>query len=115
VPGCRSARNLDVHHIVHQAHGGTHELSNIALCCAGHHRALHAGLLEITGLAPYGLKFRWLVGAPLPPGLSADERQAMIDQRIDEILGSVTVTIQAARGETSCDVPRGTSRDERSG
>jgi len=26
VPGCRSARNLDIHHIVPQAQGGTHHM-----------------------------------------------------------------------------------------
>jgi hypothetical protein len=48
-PGCRSARNLEIHHIVEQAHGGTHELSNLCLLCSGHHAALHAGLLTIRG------------------------------------------------------------------
>ena len=34
VPGCRSARNLDIHHIVEQARGGTHELWNLTLLCS---------------------------------------------------------------------------------
>ena len=31
VPGCRSARNLEVHHIVHREDGGSHEPSNLVL------------------------------------------------------------------------------------
>jgi hypothetical protein len=49
VPGCRSARNLDVHHIIEQAAGGPNELWNLILLCSGHHAALHAGLISITG------------------------------------------------------------------
>ena len=60
VPGCRSAHNLDVHHIIHREHGGSHEPENLTLLCAGHHRAHHDGLLEITGRAP-AIVVRWLV------------------------------------------------------
>jgi len=52
VPGCRSARNLDLHHIEFQSHGGAHEAWNVCLCCSAHHRSLHAGKLVITGCAP---------------------------------------------------------------
>lgn len=65
VPGCRSSRNLDVHHLVHQADGGTHELSNLLLMCSGHHVAHHAGLLEITQDA-LGVHFRWPYERPEP-------------------------------------------------
>ena len=40
VPGCRSRRNLEIHHIHPQALGGTHELSNLILIC-GLCRARH--------------------------------------------------------------------------
>lgn len=59
VPGCRSARNLDLHHIVHQADGGGHQAWNLCTCCAGHHRQLHRGLLAIEGRAPEELQFTW--------------------------------------------------------
>ncbi|MBA3454377.1 MAG: hypothetical protein H0T42_14890 [Deltaproteobacteria bacterium] len=59
VPGCRSARNLDLHHIEHQANGGGHQPSNLCTCCAGHHRQLHRGLLSIEGRAPDELRFTW--------------------------------------------------------
>ena len=52
VPGCRSARNLDLHHVMFQSHGGRHELSNLCLTCSAHHAACHDGKLTITGLAP---------------------------------------------------------------
>jgi hypothetical protein len=48
VPGCHCYTNLDVHHIVHREHGGTHELSNILCLCEAHHLAHHAGTLVIA-------------------------------------------------------------------
>ena len=53
VPGCRAARFLEVHHVVPRAHGGDHDPRRLGLVCAGHHHAAHAGLIEITGEAPY--------------------------------------------------------------
>src|SRR5262245_54961734 len=88
-PGCRSARNLEVHHIVEQARGGTHELSNLCLLCSGHHAALHAGLLTIRGRAPYELELRWAYGPPIPVGLTSVEREALIDQRVSELLAQI--------------------------
>jgi 5-methylcytosine-specific restriction endonuclease McrA len=85
VPGCRSARNLDVHHIIEQAKGGPHEIWNLCLLCSGHHSALHAGLLALQGEAPYDLAFRWVYRPPLPIGLDPVARDAMIRQRIEEI------------------------------
>jgi hypothetical protein len=52
VPGCRSAQNLDAHHIVFREHGGGHEPENLTLLCDGHHAALHDGTIRITGRAP---------------------------------------------------------------
>jgi len=51
VPGCRSAQNIDVHHIVHREHGGSHAPSNLILLCSGHHAAHHEGRLVIRGTA----------------------------------------------------------------
>ncbi|MEO7095616.1 MAG: HNH endonuclease signature motif containing protein [Polyangiales bacterium] len=34
VPGCRSSRNLDIHHIIPKSHGGPHELWNLLLLCS---------------------------------------------------------------------------------
>jgi hypothetical protein len=49
VPGCRSARNLELHHLEHQAHGGSHDEQNIVTICGGHHGAHHDGTLILRG------------------------------------------------------------------
>ena len=59
VPGCRSARNLDVHHVRFRSDGGGNELSNLLTVCSGHHAQLHAGQLTIRGQAPHALQFSW--------------------------------------------------------
>jgi len=59
VPGCRSAKWLDVHHIKHQKNGGGHEDGNLTTLCSGHHRAHHEGRLVIEGRAPGALRFEW--------------------------------------------------------
>ncbi len=51
VPGCRSARNLDQHHIVPRAEGGANTEDNVLTLCESHHLALHAGSLIIEGTA----------------------------------------------------------------
>jgi hypothetical protein len=51
VPGCRSARGLEVHHAVHREHGGGHEAENLILLCSACHAAHHRGALKITGTA----------------------------------------------------------------
>src|SRR5262245_40515387 len=85
VPGCRSARHLEVHHIIEQSRGGSHEISNLTILCTGHHTALHTGLLTMTGEAPYFIEFRWVYGPPIPIGLDPEARRAMIRHRIEEI------------------------------
>ncbi len=54
VPGCRSARHLEIHHIVPRDRGGSDDASNLLLLCGGHHRAHHRGFIHIegTGEAP---------------------------------------------------------------
>ena len=58
VPGCRSTRFLDLHHLRHLAHGGGHSMSNCCVLCFGCHQRHHEGRLLITGLAP-DLTFTW--------------------------------------------------------
>jgi hypothetical protein len=58
VPGCRSTKHLDVHHIVFQSRGGKHRLSNLTLLCSACHHKLHDGMLAITGSAPDKLVFQ---------------------------------------------------------
>jgi hypothetical protein len=85
-PGCRSARNLEAHHIIEQARGGKHELWNVTLLCSGHHSALHTGLLSIQGRAPYHIEFRWVYAPPIPVGLDPEARRAMLVKRVAEIV-----------------------------
>jgi Holliday junction resolvase RuvA-like protein len=59
VPGCRAARNLDVHHIRFRSDGGGNELSNLLTLCSGHHALVHAGQILIRGEAPHALEFSW--------------------------------------------------------
>jgi 5-methylcytosine-specific restriction endonuclease McrA len=33
-PGCRAKRNLEIHHIRHREHGGTHDAENLILLCS---------------------------------------------------------------------------------
>ncbi len=94
IPGCRSRRNLDIHHITFRSHGGTHALSNILLTCAGHHAQVHEGLLVITGRAPDELVFAF--------------RRAGEDEP-HRVLTSAPVVFEPIAEEDS--VPRGTEPD----
>ncbi|MBA3456101.1 MAG: HNH endonuclease [Deltaproteobacteria bacterium] len=68
-PGCRSARGLEIHHILARAHGGTHEPSNLTLRCSSCHTAHHAGTLTISGTAPDQLETRRRHDHAAPVGL----------------------------------------------
>jgi hypothetical protein len=53
VPGCRSARGMELHHVIHRADGGSHDAANLVLVCSSCHQAHHAGALTITGTADH--------------------------------------------------------------
>ncbi len=72
VPGCRSARCLEIHHVLPQAQGGPHEMWNLVPLCDGHHVANHLGLLTISGRAPFDLAFEWTVPTRKPVQLPPD-------------------------------------------
>ncbi|MBL0212845.1 MAG: HNH endonuclease [Myxococcales bacterium] len=57
VPGCRSTRFLEVHHIKPRSEGGRHELWQLTSLCDGHHILLHEGVIAIRGTAPDHLVF----------------------------------------------------------
>jgi hypothetical protein len=57
LPGCRSTRWIQIHHIVARALGGSHDPSNLACLCFAHHQAHHQGKLSISGTAPDALVF----------------------------------------------------------
>jgi hypothetical protein len=83
VPGC-SRPAVHTHHMRHRAHGGSDDPSNLVSLCAVHHlRALHEGLLRVTGTAPDDL--RWVLadgeifrGGGRPPRQS-DSREVGTD------------------------------------
>ncbi|HWO07966.1 MAG TPA: HNH endonuclease signature motif containing protein, partial [Polyangiaceae bacterium] len=51
IPGCRHTLDLDVHHIRPRADGGTHAPRYLITLCGAHHRAVHAGRLQLSGMA----------------------------------------------------------------
>src|SRR5882724_4481457 len=52
VPGCRSRVNIDIHHVIPRAEGGTHDVDQMICLCEAHHLPLHEGRLVISGEAP---------------------------------------------------------------
>ncbi len=51
VPGCRSSKFIDVHHLRPRADGGNHDPDNLACVCGAHHAAIHDGRLIVEGSA----------------------------------------------------------------
>jgi hypothetical protein len=51
IPGCRSSRNVDCHHLEARAAGGGHDPMNIVATCGACHRAIHDGRLIVSGTA----------------------------------------------------------------
>ena len=83
-PGCGS-RFTEGHHIRHWARGGPTTLSNLALLCRRHHRAVHEEGFEIARGPDETLHFRrpdgeLLPEAPIPPALG-DEPVAVLRAR----------------------------------
>jgi hypothetical protein len=64
-PGC-GVRFGQGHHLRHWAHGGPTTLSNLALLCNRHHRAVHEEGFQVARGPDGALRFRWPDGRPLP-------------------------------------------------
>jgi 5-methylcytosine-specific restriction endonuclease McrA len=64
-PGC-GLRFTQGHHLRHWAHGGPTTLSNLAMLCRRHHRAVHEEGYQVTRLPDGALQFRRPDGRPLP-------------------------------------------------
>jgi hypothetical protein len=64
-PGC-GVRFGQGHHIRHWAHGGPTTLSNLALLCRRHHRAVHEGGYQVHRQPDGELRFRRPDGQALP-------------------------------------------------
>jgi hypothetical protein len=80
-PGC-TVRFGQGHHIRHWAHGGPTTLSNLAILCRRHHRAVHEEGFQVERLPDGQLEFRRpdcrvLPAVPPAPGLSTDPDRAL--------------------------------------
>jgi 5-methylcytosine-specific restriction endonuclease McrA len=64
-PGC-GVRFGQGHHLRHWAHGGPTTLSNLALLCRRHHRAVHEEGYQVEREPDGSLRFRRPDGRPLP-------------------------------------------------
>jgi hypothetical protein len=64
-PGC-GIRFTQGHHLRHWAHGGPTTLSNLALLCRRHHRAVHEEGYQVARGPDGALQFRRPDGRPLP-------------------------------------------------
>jgi hypothetical protein len=80
-PGCHG-RFVQGHHIRHWAHGGPTTLSNLALLCRRHHRAVHEEGFKVERRADGELTFRHPYGHAIPyvpprPPISDDPAEAI--------------------------------------
>jgi hypothetical protein len=92
-PGCRSARGLEVHHIVHRADGGGNDPSGLVLLCSACHRSHHAGVLTISGTAD---RLEVRRPAQAAPGSAHDPRAGRTTNA--DSLGGVDMTTSTASG-----------------
>jgi hypothetical protein len=103
VPGCRSSRYLEIHHIVAREGGGTHEARNLTLLCGAHHQLLHDhGGLAISGEAPARLTFELAESWRTMP---AAELERLLDP--DRWRGCDDEEDSVPRGDEQDSVPRG--------
>ncbi|MCB9575138.1 MAG: HNH endonuclease [Kofleriaceae bacterium] len=103
VPGCRSSRFVDVHHIQPRARGGAHTMSNLVSLCGGHHDAAHAGRLRIERAASGALEVAHADGSPYgtsPPAAAPPPARgpAAERDRSERRAGALAEVEQALRG-----------------
>jgi HNH endonuclease len=97
-PGC-GVRVAEGHHIRHWARGGPTTLSNLAMLCRRHHRAVHEEGYQIEREAEGALVFRrpngWTIpDVPDPPLLPRDPMRVLREENIalGLSLGAQTMT-----------------------
>jgi hypothetical protein len=104
VPGCRSARGLEIHHLVHRADDGSHDASNLALVCSACHQAHHDKALAITGTANH-LEVRRPAEPGRPPAPAAHVGAAGNGNTHVDAAGNGNTHVDAAgNGNTHLDV-----------
>jgi hypothetical protein len=113
VPGCRSAQNIEIHHIVHREHGGSHEPVNLVCLCFGHHVAHHNGTLIIRGTADALEVIRFDEPVDAFHVEIPEEKENEVETfRTDAVLALKTlgfkkdVASRAVREAIECDAPR---------
>lgn len=83
-PGCTSRASLDGHHVRHWTRGGATKLSNLALECGFHHRALHEGgyraEVEEGALVYYSPEGQRLPRSPAPRCADLDAIAASVSE-----------------------------------
>ena len=72
VPGCRSTRFVDVHHLRPRADGGDHRPLNLLTTCSLHHAEVHGGRIVIDGV-PGSLRVTHADGRPYGASARATE------------------------------------------
>jgi hypothetical protein len=98
------------HHIHHWARGGKTKLSNLALLCRRHHRAVHEEGFQLERDAERALIFRrpngWTIPeVPEPPEVPVDPMQVLRDVNIAQGLDLDGDTMTPSWGGERLDVP----------
>jgi hypothetical protein len=96
VPGCSHGAFVHVHHIDLRSEGGTHDPERLVPLCAAHHRAVHDGLLVVSGTYSQGFAFSHAdgsqYGAPQP-----DATRSQVLAEVFQILASMGFRQREAR------------------
>jgi hypothetical protein len=73
LPGCRSAANLEIHHILPRSRGGSHDPAGLIQLCDSCHSAHHRGQIEISGTAKNLAVKRQYLFNPVEPVVAVEK------------------------------------------
>jgi hypothetical protein len=90
--------NAEGHHLRHWAHGGPTTLSNLALLCRRHHRAVHEEGFQVARGRDGVLSFRRPDGRPLPdvPAPAVVSKDPVAALRVDHEAQGLRLTARTA-------------------
>jgi HNH endonuclease len=96
-PGC-GVRVAEGHHLRHWAHGGSTTLSNLALLCRRHHRAVHEEGYQVARGPDGALRFKRPNGHPLPevPAPAAVPQDPAVALKMDHDTRGLHLTARTA-------------------
>ncbi len=103
VPGCRSTRGLELHHIQWRSRGGDHRARNLTTTCSHHHAAVHHGHLRVTGEAPHALRFERAGDTPYATDVVAEVRAAL--RGLGFRPADITRAVEQASAHVDADAP----------